>query len=55
MMVVVVSPCWTYDAVVLTTREAVQEGKPSPAARAVRAAMSTEIMILMICCLFITF
>ena len=54
MMVVVVSPCCTYDAVGLTTLDAVQEGKPRPAANAVNAAISTEIMILMICCLVIT-
>ena len=53
MMVVVVSPRWTYDAVVLTTLDAVQEGKPRPAANAVKAAINTLTMILMICCLVI--
>ena len=53
MMVVVVSPRWTYDAVVLTTLDAVQEGKPSPAANAVKAAINTLTTSLMICCLVI--
>ncbi len=53
MMVVVVSPCCTYDAVVLTTLDAVQEGNPSPAANAVKAAINTLTTSLMICCLVI--
>ena len=53
MMVVVVSPRWTYDAVVLTTLVAVQLCNPSPAPNAVSAAISTEMTILMICVLVI--
>ncbi len=54
MIVVVVSPCWMYDALVLTTLVAVQLCNPIAAPNAVSAAISTEMMILIICCLVIT-
>ncbi len=48
MIVVVVSPCWMYDALVLTTLVAVQLCNPIAAPNAVSAAISTEMTILMI-------
>ena len=50
-----VSPRCQYSDLVVTVRVTLQELSPKAAPNAVSAAMSTEMMILMICCLDIKF
>ena len=52
-MVQVVSPCWKYWLCVVIVRVTLQELSPKTVPNAVSAAMSTEMMILMMVSLFI--
>ena len=52
-MVTAVSPFCQYSDLVVTVRVTLQEERPMEAPSAVRVAMSTETMILMICFLVI--
>ena len=50
-MMAEVSPRCQYSDLVVTVRVTLQDESPKAAPSAVKAAMSTEMMILMICCL----